>query len=104
MQDLSSLAKDSLTTSSQAGGNMTSSNGIAQTAPGSPPVDPLIDRQSQGDPTIRLGEKMAVGTSGKPQASEQPAYTPSPVRWGPTTTPRVVRGKTVNVPGAEVKP
>jgi hypothetical protein len=102
MQDLSPLAKDSMWASSQAGGNMTSTNRQAMTAPGSPPVDPLIDRASQGDPTVQLGEQMKTGTSGKPQASGQASFTPTPVRWGPTTVPKVVRGKTVNAPGAEV--
>jgi len=102
MQDLSPLAKDSLTTSSMAGGNMTSSNKFAHTAPGSPPVDDLVDRAVQSDPTVKLGARMPVGTSGKPQASGQPAYTPTPARWGPTTTPQVVRSKPVNVPGAEI--
>ena len=101
-QDLSSLAKDSMWPSSMAGGNMTSSNRAAQTAPGSPPVDPMPPAADQGDPTIPLGAQMKTGTSGKPQASRQASYTPSPVRWGPVTTPDVVREEPVNVPGAEV--
>jgi len=102
VQDLSGLAEDSMWPSSMAGGNMTSSNREAMTAPGSPPVDPLIDREDQGDPTVRLGSQMKTGTSGKPQASGQASYTPSPVRWGKTTVPDVVRSKPVNAPGAEV--
>jgi len=72
------------------------------TAPGSPPVDPVPDRESQGDPTVKLGDPMPTGTSGKPQASGQAHYTPTAAQWVPTTIPQVIRGKPVNVPGAEV--
>jgi hypothetical protein len=102
VEDLSKLAKDSITVSSMAGGNMSSSNRLAMTAPGSPPVDPLIDRAKQGNPTVKLGAQMKTGTSGKPQASGQTSYTPSPARWGPTTVPQVIRAEPVNAPGAEV--
>lgn len=102
MKDLSILAKDSVWCSSQGAGNMTSSNRLAQTAPGSPPVDPLQPAEKQGDPTIQLGAQMPVGTSGKTQASGQASYTPNLVRWGPVSAPKVIRGKPVNAPGAEV--
>jgi hypothetical protein len=102
MIDLSKLAEDSMWPTSQAGGNMTSNNRGAMTAPGSPPVDPLIDRAKQGDPTVKLGAQMKTGTSGKPQASEQAHYAPQQARWVPTTIPQVIRSKPVNVPGAEV--
>lgn len=102
MQDLSSLAKDSMWPTSQAGGNMSSSARLAQTAPGSPPVDPLQPAEKQGDPAVKLGKGMPIGTSGKPQASGQASYTPNAARWGPVTVPKVIRGKPVNVPGAEV--
>lgn len=81
---------------------MSSSNRIAQTAPGSPPVDPVQPAAKQGDPAIDMGAQMPTGTSGKPQASGQTSYTPNPVRWGPVTAPKVIRSKPVNVPGAEV--
>jgi hypothetical protein len=103
VQDLSGLAKDSLTVSSMGAGNMTSSNRLALTAPGSVPVDPVQPEAAQGDPTIDLGTPMKTGTSGKPQASRQETYTPSPARWGPVTAPEVVRSEPVNVPSAEVK-
>ena len=103
MRDLSNLAEDSMWSSSQAAGNMSSSNRLAQTAPGSPPVDPVQPAAKQGDPTVKLGTPMKTGTSGKPQASGQASYTPNPVRWGPVTKPDVVRAKPANVPGAEVK-
>lgn len=101
-QDLSELADGSLAVSSMAGGNMSSTNRPAMTAPGSPPVDPLIPAEQQGDPAIKLGRESEPGTSGKPQASEQSSYTPAPVRWGKTTRPKVVRAKPVNVPGADI--
>jgi hypothetical protein len=102
MQDLSRLAKDSLTISSMAGGNMSSSNREAMTAPGSPPVDPVQPAAKQGDPTVKLGAQMPAGTSGKPQASGQASYAPEPVKWGPVTVPQVIRAKPVNAPGAQV--
>lgn len=104
-QDMSGLAADSIWPSSQAAGNMTSSSRQAMTAPGSAPVDPVPDRNEQGDPTIRLGAEMPVATSGKPQASRQAGAAPSgKARWGKTTAPKVVRSKPVNTPSAEVKP
>jgi hypothetical protein len=103
VQDLSDLAKDSIWSSSMAAGNMTSSNELAMTAPGSDPVDPVEPAADQGDPTIPLGAPMKTGTSGKPQASRQASYTPSPARWGPVTVPEVIRSKPVNGPSAEVK-
>ena len=99
-QDLSSLAKDSIWPSSQAAGNMTSSSREAMTAPGSSPVDPIPDRNKQGDPSILLGPQMPVSDDGKPQPDV--SYTPNPVRWGKTTVPRIVRSKPVNGPTAEV--
>ena len=95
------LAKTSLWPTSQAAGNMTSTSEQAMTAPGSPPVDPLPDRDHQGDPSVKLGAEMATGTSGKPQASRETSYTPAPARWRRTTVPDVVRAQPVNVPGAE---
>jgi hypothetical protein len=56
MQDLSKmLTTDPVTAlapTSQAGGNMMSSNRLAMTAPGSEPVDPLPPAQDQGDPKV----------------------------------------------------
>lgn len=101
-QDLSELASGSLAVSSMAGGNMSSTNRPAMTAPGSPPVDPLPPADEQGDPAIRLGARSAPGTDGKPQASEHTSYTPAPVRWGRTMKPGVVRAKPVNAPGADI--
>lgn len=78
MQDLSQLAEDSMWVTSQAAGNMTSSNENAMTAPGSRPVDPLPDRATQGDPTVDL----PVATPpGEPDGRVHDGYTPSPVSW-----------------------
>lgn len=76
MQDLSSLATDSMWVTSQAGGNMTSSNEKAMTGPGSEPVDPLPDRDRQGDPALDIGTSKppSVNTAGG-------GYTPSSVTW-----------------------
>ena len=59
MEDLSSifarLGGDPITAlapTSQAAGNMQSSPRLAMTARGSEPVDPLPDRDHQGDPTV----------------------------------------------------
>jgi hypothetical protein len=90
VKDLSHLADDSMWVTSQAGGNMQSSNRLAMTAPGSQPVDPVPDRTQQGDPHIELEAKRPPGQDGKPQPSK--SYTPNPARWGPVTVPDVVRG------------
>jgi hypothetical protein len=75
MQDLSHLAANSMTVTSQAGGNMQSSNEQAMTAPGSDPVDPLPDRTKQGNPTLQVTNKpRSVLTHGV-------AYSPAAVTW-----------------------
>jgi hypothetical protein len=53
IKNLSHLAADSITATSQSAGNMSSSNELAQTAPGSQTVDPAIARESQSDPRLR---------------------------------------------------
>ena len=78
MQDLSNLAAGSLAPTSQAGGNMMSSNAQAMTAPGSEPVDPLPDRDHQGEPTLDVGSKQPVGTA---QDRRPTGYAPSPAAW-----------------------
>lgn len=78
MQDLSHLAAASLAVTSQAAGNMMSSNEQAMTAPGSEPVDPLPDRSKQGDPTLDVTSKpISVLT-------HESGYAPSPVAWKDT--------------------
>lgn len=63
---------------SQAGGNMTSSNEQAMTAPGSRPVDPLPDRTDQGDPKVTVP---AATPPGQPSGRVHDGYTPSPLSW-----------------------
>ena len=92
MQDLSSLADNSITATSQAAGNMTSSNRQAMSAPGTQPVTPLPPARDQDSPDLTMTAEIPPGTSGKPQASKQ-AGEPNPPHpaWGKTTTPEVVR-------------
>ena len=78
MQDLSRLAANGPWVTSQAGGNMMSSNEQAQTALGTPPADPLPDREHQGDPTVSpIANPRTVMTTGS-------AFSPSPVAWKDT--------------------
>lgn len=92
IKDVSGLAAKSLAVTSQAGGNMMSSNHLAMTAPGSEPVDPLPDRREQGDPEITMsGPEIPVGTSGKPQARGSGSQVPAAPAWKKTTVPDVVR-------------
>jgi hypothetical protein len=93
MEDLSELAKNSMWPTSQAAGNMVSDAKEAMTAPGSPPVDPLPPTADQGDPHVSVsGPDIKTGTDGKPKASSQDGpYKPGPPKWGPCTTPTVIR-------------
>ena len=77
--DLSHLAADGPWVTSQAGGNMTSSNAAAMTAPGSPPADPLPDRTHQGDPAVSSSDTVPVGTP--PAKITTGGYVPSPAVW-----------------------
>jgi hypothetical protein len=78
MQDLSGEARFGPWATSQAGGNMVSSNEQAMTAPGSQPSDPLPDREHQGDPAVQASATLPVGTA----PSRLPmAYQPVPVTW-----------------------
>lgn len=90
LQDLSHLAVNSITATSQAAGNMTSSNRQAMTAPGSQPVDPLPPTMDQDDPNLTMSPEIPVGTSGKPEPGNGPPAAPRPA-WGKTTTPDVER-------------
>lgn len=97
MQDLSHLLPadpvTALTPTSQAAGNMMSSNEPAMTAPGGLPVDPLPPSKDQGSVRIDVaGPQIPPGTSGKPQASKQ-AGEPGYARpaWKATTIPDPVR-------------
>lgn len=54
-----------LSPTSMSAGNMTSSNRLAMTSPGSPPVDPLPPASHQGDPKITPSGTVPVGTPAK---------------------------------------
>lgn len=79
MQDLSHLAENSMWPTSQAGGNMTSSNEQAMTAPGSQPVDKLVDRAVQSDPNVETSKEIPVGSDGKPQPGK--TWSPGHPSW-----------------------
>jgi len=87
VEDLTSLYEQigsdpitALATTSQAGGNMMSSNKLAMTSPGSPPTDPLPPARDQGDPVITASGTVDVGTP----ARRLPSGTPAKL----STTPR----------------
>ncbi len=81
MQDLSALARNGPWVTSQAGGNMISSNEQAMTGPGSEPVDPLPDRDRQGDPHVTYTGDVPVGTA----PARRPApFNPAAVTWKET--------------------
>jgi hypothetical protein len=76
MQDLTHLAANSMTVTSQEGGNLVHDNSPAMTAAGTAPVTPMPPVDSQPDP--------ALGTSGhvKVSTQKQPSgYTPTAVAW-----------------------
>lgn len=84
-----------LVPTSQAAGNMMSSNKNAMTAPGGVPVDPLPPSKDQGSVDIDVaGSAIPPGTDGKPHARGQVQAAPgSPgaPSWKPTTAPQTVR-------------
>jgi hypothetical protein len=71
-----------LAPTSQAGGNMVSSNRLACTSPGSPPVDPLPPAKDQGDPKITASGTRPVGTP--PRRKPSGTRTMSPAAWKDT--------------------
>ena len=82
MEDLSSLAKDGPWVTSQAGGNMMSSNELAMTGKGTEPADPLPDRENQGDPKVGVTDTLNLNyPPGRIKGSD---YSPSPVAWKTT--------------------
>lgn len=78
MIDLSHLALDGPWVTSQAAGNMASGNEQAQTAPGSVPVDPMPDRDHQGDPVVGTSGRRPVGT---PPGRTGGVFIPPPIIW-----------------------
>lgn len=86
MEDLTSLFEQygsdritALSPTSMAGGNMVSSNRLAMTSPGSPPVDPLPPAKDQGDPVITPSGAVPVGTPAKRKPAGRTS--PSVIAW-----------------------
>ncbi len=78
MQDLSGQARFGPWVTSQAGGNMASSNERAMTAPGGDPVDPMPQPDNQGDPEVQVSDTRAVGTPASRFLAE---YRAAPAIW-----------------------
>lgn len=76
MQDLSHLAANSMTATSQEGGNQVHDNSPAMTAPGSAPVTPMPDAGNMPDPELGTSSRVKVSTQKQPGG-----YTPSPRQW-----------------------
>jgi hypothetical protein len=74
-RDLSRLADNAITATSQAAGNMMSSNATAMTAPGSQPVSPLPPAADQDTPNLTMTSQLEPGHSGKED--------PRPGDWNP---------------------
>jgi hypothetical protein len=92
VQDLSHLAEDSITATSQAGGNMMSSNATAMTAPGSQPVTPLPPMRDQDTPNLTMSPAIPPSFSGKPDVTKTAGpWNPPRPAWGKTTVPEVDR-------------
>jgi hypothetical protein len=93
IRDISDLAKDSLSVTSQHGGNQVWANN-AHTAPGGASGD-LGNGLNQAvvvdAPTIEMQAEIEPGTDGKPKAREGTGYAPGAPDWGKTTVPNVVR-------------
>ena len=83
MQDLSSLplAKTALWVSSMSGGNTTSSNANAMSAPGSVPVDPMPNARDTADPAVGPMEDIPLNFPPRPISD---SFTPSAVSWKET--------------------
>lgn len=82
-----------LVPTSQEGGNQQASNEQAMTAPGSQPVNILLDRDVQVDPTMHATNSGDIppGTDGKPQARGEDWSPPGRPAWGYTIVDDVTR-------------
>ena len=90
VRDLSALAGNSMTATSQAAGNMTSSNETAMTAPGSQPVTPLPPAQDQDTPN-KMSPRIPPSFTGKPDPTHGGTWNPGRPAWTKTETPDVTR-------------
>lgn len=68
MQDLSHLAADSMTVTSQEGGNLVHDNSPAMTAPGTEPVTPMPPVEDQPRPRLGTSARIPVGTQRQPRS------------------------------------
>lgn len=82
MQDLSSLAKNAITVTSQEGGGLIHDNSPAMTAPGSTPATPQPKADVQSDPTLDVGTARPVGTA-KTRRVHDTSYSPTTADWRP---------------------
>jgi hypothetical protein len=76
MQDLSSLARDSMWPTSQEAGNMMSGRHAAMSAPGSDPVTPLPPAKDQGEPHVTYTNTSAMDPGTPPERLHGPAVKP----------------------------
>ena len=84
MRDLSALARNSMTVTSQEGGNMVHDNSPAMTAPGSAPSTPVPSQEAQTDPDIEYSANVPVGTRPDRHASDT-SFSPSAMSWKVST-------------------
>jgi hypothetical protein len=66
MQDLSHLAADSMTVTSQQEGNLVHDNSPAMTAPGTDPATPVPAAENMPDPHLGTSTRVPVSTQKQP--------------------------------------
>lgn len=80
MRDLSRLAVNAMTVTSQEGGNMVHDNSPAMTAPGSEPATPVPAAESQSNPDLENSAHIPVGSRPDRHASNT-SFSPPPLTW-----------------------
>jgi hypothetical protein len=81
VRDLSHLAANSMTVTSQEGGNLVHDNSPAMTAPGSAPVTPMPDEKQMPDPVLDVGPPRAVGAPAHGHGQPGKGYSPAATTW-----------------------
>ena len=76
MEDLSHLAANSMTVTSQEGGNLVHDNSPAMTAKGTEPVTPMPSAENMPDPQLSTTSRLPVSTQKQPRG-----YAPAAVSW-----------------------
>jgi hypothetical protein len=76
MIDLSHLAANSMTVTSQEGGNLVHDNSAAMTAKGTEPVTPMPAAENMPDPQLGTTARVPVSTQKQPGG-----FTPTAVSW-----------------------